>query len=67
MFDFINVVVLYSTAAVVAAQLVAGGWVKIRDYFKARAAQKLAEASAEAAAKKAAIQALVAEAVEAAK
>ena len=63
----INDIVTYATAIVVVLMMVAGGWVKIRDWFKAKAEEKEAAAKEVAEATEAAIQARIDAAVAAAK
>lgn len=46
-FTFIQTVMLYFSFAVSVLFLVAGGWVKVRDWFKTRAATKAAAVEAE--------------------
>ena len=58
--DFVHLVVLYFSFVVVVLALVAGGWVKIRDYFKARYAAKAAAAAKAAEDAEAAVRARIA-------
>ncbi|ORJ47811.1 hypothetical protein B2M27_23970 [Kluyvera intermedia] len=50
---------LYFSSAVSALLLITGGWVKIRDYFKVKAAEKAEEVAAAAKAKADEIEAAV--------
>lgn len=61
--DVVNVFLLYVTASAVALQMAAGGWVKVREYFKAKAESKVAALKAAADAKQAEIDAAVAAAL----
>lgn len=56
---FYESVLLYFSAITSAFLLIAGGWVKIRDWFKAHAAEKAEEAAAAAKAKADEIEAAV--------
>lgn len=58
---FFESVLLYFSAITSAAVLIAGGWVKIRDWFKAHAAAKVEAAEAAAKAKADEIEAEVQE------
>lgn len=58
---FFESVLLYFSAATSAFLLIAGGWVKIRDWFKTKAAAKAAAVAAAAQAKEAEIEAEVQE------
>lgn len=58
---FTESLMLYFSTAVSALLLIAGGWVKIRDWFKAHAAAKVEAAEAAAKAKEAEIEAEVQE------
>lgn len=64
--ETINIILTYLNTIVIVLALMAGGWVKIRDYFKAKAAEKASSAEAEAEAAEAAIQARINAAVAAA-
>lgn len=65
--DFIHLVMLYFSFTVVVLALVAGGWVKIRDYFRARYAAKAEALAKQAEEAEAAIQKRIADAVAASK
>ncbi|MEI9625810.1 DUF1378 family protein [Phytobacter diazotrophicus] len=58
---FFESVLLYFSAATSAFLLIAGGWVKIRDWFKAHAEAKAQEAAAVAKAEADKVEALVQE------
>jgi len=58
---FTESLMLYFSTAVSALLLIAGGWVKIRDWFKTKAAAKAAAVAAAAQAKEAEIEAEVQE------
>lgn len=63
MFEALTVV----NSGLITAILVAGGWVKVRDYFRSRSAAKVAELKAKADKAEAEIQARISAALEAAK
>lgn len=65
--DFVHLVMLYFSFFMVVLALVAGGWVKIRDYFRARYAAKAAAVAAAAEANEAAIRKRIADEVAKAK
>lgn len=58
---FFDSVLLYFSAVASAFLLISGGWVKIRDWFKAKAEEKAEEAAAAAKEKADEIEALVQE------
>ena len=58
-FSNLTDILTYLNSVVLALILVAGGWVKIRDYFKSRAQAKIDEAAAAAKAKADEIEAAV--------
>lgn len=58
---FFDSVLLYFSAVASAFLLIAGGWVKIRDWFKAKAEEKAQEAAAVAKAEADKVEALVQE------
>lgn len=65
--DFVHLVMLYFSFVVVVLALIAGGWVKIRDYFRSRYAAKAAAAAKQAEDAEAAIRKRIADEVAKAK